>query len=589
MNKHHGRNQKNTGQKPENRKRQQQPEPPIPPVEAGDIRIVPLGGVEEVGKNMTVIENKDDIFIADAGFQFSEAETPGIDYIIPNTKYLEERKDKIRGVLVTHGHLDHIGGIPFLIEKLGNPPIYTRGLTSLMIKKRQEEFPNGPELNIIEVEPEQRLTLGSTNVNFFTVTHSIPDSIGFSIETPHGNVLLSGDLKLEHKDGVPAEREQKLFGKLAEDNNLLLIADSTNAENPGWSVPDSEIFTNIDKIIRETRGRLFIGTFASQFERMIQIISMCEKHGKKVVTEGRSIKSNIEIARHAGLLEPKKDTIIPVQEADQYPADRIVVLATGAQGEEFAALMRAANGTHRHLAFNERDTVLLSSSVIPGNELSVQNLKDHLYSHGLKVIHYRTSDVHASGHGNQEELAWIQQKIQPKFFMPAYGYHSMVRVHGEVAERAGTPKDNIIIARNGSIIDIKSGEKFEILKQKAPASDILVDGFSVGEMREVLLRDRNILGSDGIFIVVVMLDAKTGRVKKSPDVISRGFVYLKESQDLLQGARKVSKRAVEQAAGGGPVSNFDSLKRAASEKVSQFLLQKTNKQPMVIPVILSVK
>lgn len=560
----------------------------ILPVAEDAIRIIPLGGVEEVGKNMVVIENKDDIFISDAGFQFSEVETPGIDYIIPNTTYLEEHKDKIRGMFITHGHLDHIGAIPYIMEKIGNPKIYTRPLTAIMIKKRHEEFPHVPKPEIIEVEPNQSLTLGKTHVKFFSVTHSIPDSMGISIETPYGNVLLSGDLRLNHKDGVPVEEEQEVWGKIGKENNLLFIADSTNAENPGWSIPESEILKNIEKVIKDTPGRLFIGTFASQFARMVKIIEMCEKYGKKVITEGRSIKSNIEIAQRAGLLTPKKDTIIPVQEIGNYPADRIVVLATGAQGEEFAALMRMATKQHKYVTLNERDTILLSSSVIPGNELSVQRLKDELYRNGVKLITYRTSEVHASGHGNQEELAWINKMVGAKFFMPGYGYHSMLRVHAEVAERVGVPRKNIILAENGSVIDIVKGEQLVIQKEKVPAWDIFVDGFSVGDVQEVVIRDRQMLAEDGMFIVIVTLDVKTKQVKKSPDVISRGFVYLKESQELLKQARIITRKTVETRARGMKTVNFDALKRDVTESVSRYLLQKTNKHPMVIPVILSV-
>lgn len=561
---------------------------PLPPILGDNVRIIPLGGVEEVGKNMCLVENENDAFVIDAGFQFSEAETPGIDYIIPNTKYLEERKHKIRGVLITHGHLDHIGGIPFVMEKLGNPPIYTRTLTSLMIKKRQEEFPEAPKLNFTLVEPGQKLTIGKTKVKFFAVTHSIPDSMGVSIETPHGNVLLSGDLKLNHVNGVPTEEEEEVFTSLGKDKNLLLIADSTNAENPGWSVPESRIYETIEEIIKTSSGRLIIGTFASQFARMIKIIELCEKYGKKVAPEGRSIKSNIQIAERAGLLAPQKGTMISSHEIGNHPADRVVVIATGAQGEEFAALMRMARGEHRQVTLSERDTILLSSSVIPGNELSVQALKDALYRHRLKIIHYRTSDVHASGHGNQEELAWINQRIGAKFFMPAYGYHSMLRVHAEVAERSGVPRENIIVADNGNVIDIEGGEKVNIHPEKAPAWDIFVDGFSVGDMQDLVIRDRTMLASDGMFIVVIMMDQRTKKVKKSPDVISRGFVYLKENQDLLNQARGIARKTIEDRAQSMSSINFDALKRDVTETLSRFLLQKTNKRPMVLPVILSV-
>ena len=558
---------------------------------AGDnIRIIPLGGVEEVGKNMLLIEYGNDIIVMDAGFQFvGEEEAPGIDYVLPNTKYLEERKERVKALIITHGHLDHIGGIPYIMKKIGNPPIYTRELTTIMIKKRQEEYPHLPPLDIRVVEPGNRIKFKDIAVNFFPVTHSIPDSMGVSVETPHGNVVITGDLKLDHEDGVASEHEQKTWGELGKQKNLLFIADSTNAEQPGFSITEKRIHANIEKIIKDAQGRLIIGTFASQFERMIKIIGMCEKYGKKVIPEGRSIKTNIEVAQKAGLLKVKPDTMIPVTEIDNYPPDRIVVIATGAQGEEFAALMRISTGKHKFIKLNARDTVILSSSIIPGNEISVQKLKDNLYRHGAKIIHYRTSEVHSTGHGNQEELAWFNKQVGAKFFMPAYGYHSMLRVHAEVAERSGIPRENIIIPDNGMIIELTDkGEKMIILKEKAPSNIIMVDGFSVGDVQEVVIRDRQMLAQDGIFVVIAIVDTRTGKVRKSPDIISRGFVYLRESQDLLRQARYITKKTIEDITAGMNPIEFDFIKGQISDSLSNFLLQQTAKRPIVLPVLIGV-
>jgi len=562
----------------------------IPPLKKGDIRIIPLGGVEEVGKNMTVIEYDDDILIFDAGFQFvTEEDAPGIDYILPNTKYLEERKDKIRGLIITHGHLDHIGGIPYLIEKIGSPTMYCRNLTAIMIQKRMEEFPTVPTLDIKVVEPEEKIRLGKLSVKFFPVTHSIPDSMGASIETPQGNIVITGDLKLEHDEGVPSEKEEEVWGEIGKNKNILFIADSTNVERPGFSIPEKNIYRNIGEIIKNTKGRLIIGTFASQFARMINIIETAEKHNKKIITEGRSIKTNIEIARIAGIYKPKEGTIIPVDQIDNYSPDRIVVIATGAQGEEFAALMRMANKTHKYIKLNKRDTVVLSSSVIPGNEISVQKLKDNLYRHDLKIIHYRVSDVHSTGHGNAGELAWINKKVGAKYFMPAYGFHSMLKVHAEVARSIGMLDKDIIVPDNGTVIEIRdNGEKLVTLKELAPSNPIMVDGFSIGDQQEVVLRDRQMLAQDGMFVVIASIDVKTGKVKKSPDIISRGFVYLRESQDLLKEARVIIKKTIETNASGMHPINFEYIKNNLSDNISRFLFQKTNKKPIVIPVILGV-
>lgn len=561
----------------------------LPPVPDNAVRIVPLGGVEEVGKNMIAVETKDDIIVSDVGFQFiSDEDAPGVDYVLPNTTYLEERKGKIRAVFITHGHLDHIGGIPFIMDRIGNPPIYTQYLTSLMIKKRQEEYPHLPQLQFVVMEPGERVSVGGLKVKSFPVTHSIQDSMGLSIETPHGNVVISGDLKLEHDDGVPTEKEEKVWTEVGRGNNIIFIADSTNAEKDGFSIPETRVYDTIDEIIKNVPGRVIIGTFSSQFERMIRIILAAEKYGKKVVTEGRSIRNNIDIARLAERLKPKEGTIIRPEETDNYPADKIVVIATGAQGEEFGALMRIASGKHKTLRFTERDTVVLSSSVIPGNELAVQKLKDNLYRHGVRLIHYRSSDVHSTGHGNTGELVWMRKKVNPKFFMPAYGYHSMLRCHAMANMDAGFPKENIVIPDNGTIIDIIEGKEMVVRKEKAPSSLMMVDGFAIGDIQEVVIRDRKSLSQDGMFVIIATINIKTGKLRKSPDIISRGFVYLRESQDLLAQARVIVKKTVEESTEGMHPINFEFVKNNVTDSVARFLFQKTNKRPIVIPVILGI-
>jgi len=559
----------------------------IPAVD-NNVRIIPLGGVEEVGKNMIVVEYGEDIVIFDVGFQFTEDESPGVDYILPNTKYLEERKERIRGVIITHGHLDHIGGIPYIMPRIGNPPIYTRALTELMIRKRQEEFPHMPSLTIKLVEPGQTITLGKTQIEFFPVTHSIPDSMGASVKTKHGNIVITGDLKLDHENGEPSDNEKKVWSHIGKEKNLLFIADSTNVERPGFSITEDQIHRNLEEIIKTVPDRLIVGTFASQFARLVKLIQLAEKHGKKVVVDGRSIKSNIEIAKKAGILNIKPETIIPIEDMEKYPPNKIMVLATGAQGEEFAVLMRVANKTHKYLRFTPKDTVVLSSSIIPGNEIAVQKLKDNLYRHDLHIIHYRVSDVHSTGHGNAGELAWINKQVSAKYFMPAYGYHSMLRVHAQtVHELNNFPKENIIIPNNGTIIDM--GEKcFTILKEKAPASVVMVDGFSIGEVQEVVIRDRQMLAQDGILMVVALVDMNTGRLRKSPDIISRGFVYLRDSQDLLRETRNLTKKTIEDTLIGMHPINFDFVKDKVTDDVGRFLLQKTAKRPIVIPVLLGV-
>ncbi|MDO8572248.1 MAG: ribonuclease J [bacterium] len=563
----------------------------VPPIAHDTVRIIPLGGVEEVGRNMILVECGNDIVVLDVGFHFvKEDDALGADYTLPNFKYLEEHKSKVRAVVITHGHLDHIGGIPFIMDKIGNPPIYAQYLTTLMIKKRQEEFPNNLPLTINVVTPDSKIQFNQLSIRFFPVYHSIPDSMGVIIGTPFGNIVASGDMKLDHENGKATEKEEKTWGNIGKENNLLLIADSTNAEVEGFSVSEKEVQKNIEQVVKTTTGRLIIGTFASQFDRMVKIIEICERHNKKIILEGRSIKTNIEIAKLAGLLKPKEDTIIAPQNIDQYPPDRIVVIATGAQGEEFAALMRIATNQHKYIKFNARDTVMLSSSIIPGNEVSIQKLKDNLYRHDLKLIHYKTLEVHSGGHARQEDLVWINKTVGAKFFMPGYGNYTMLHIHSQlIQERNGFPKENIVIPDNGMVVEITDkGTKLSVRKERAPSGMMVVEGFSIGNVQEVVVRDRQMLAQDGMFVIIAIVDIRTGKVRKSPDIISRGFVYLRESQDLLHHARLIAKKTIEDMSAGMNPIDFDYIKDQVTDNVSKFLFQETAKRPMVLPVLLGV-
>jgi ribonuclease J len=566
----------------------------LPPLTEDQVRIIPLGGFEEVGRNMCAIELPQGIIISDAGFQFMSAEqAPGIDYVLPNTRYLEHHKDRILGLFITHGHLDHIGGVPYLIDRIGNPPIYTQFLTSLMIKKRHEEFPHLPEINMHALEAGGRVQLGTpegglVTVKSFPVTHSIPDSMGLSIETKHGNIVISGDLKLEHEDGEPTDKEKKVWGTLAQDKNILFIADSTNAERGGFSIPETKVYQTLEEIITNTKGRLIVGLFASNFERVIRIIETAEKLGKKIVIEGRSHKVNTEIASRAEIFTPQQGTVIPAEAIGDYPPDKIVILATGSQGEEQAALMRIATGKHKSIRFSARDTIVLSSSVIPGNEMSVQRLKDNLYRHGLNIVHYRSSDVHSTGHGNTGELVWMREQINPQFFLPGYGFHSMLRCHANAQVAAGFPQERVILPDNGMVIEITNGTELLIRKERVPAGPMMVDGFSIGDMQEVVIRDRQALAKDGMFVIIATVNLRTGQLKKSPDIISRGFVYLRESQGLLSETRLLIKKSIEDMTQGMNPVDLEYVKTNLTDTVERYLLQKTSKRPMVIPVLIGV-
>ena len=561
----------------------------IPPLAPGNVRIIPLGGVEEIGKNMTAIEFGQDILIVDAGLEFPGDDAPGVDYIIPDVTYLEQNKQKIRGLLVTHGHLDHIGGIPYIMEKIGNPTIYTSLLTAVMIKKRQEEFPHLAKLNIQLVDEKESLKLGSLRVRFFETTHTIPDSLGIIIETPYGNIICTGDLKIEHKNGVPVESEVTLFEKLGKEKNLLLMSDSTNVEKPGFSFSEKEVQENVKEIIRNCKGRIIIATFSSLLERLIYIIMACEELGKKVAVEGRSMKTNIEIAKELGLLKVKKDTMIATDEMDQYPDNRIVLLATGAQGDEYAALMRISQKDHHLFKLKRGDAVLLSSSVIPGNEKSVQKLKDNLSRQGAKIIHYGIANVHSSGHSYQGEVKWIHQMLKPKYFIPVHGHHHMLRIHADIATEMGIPEKNIVVPDNGSIIEISDeGKKIAAIKETASNKVVMVDGIGNNNVKEVVIRDRQMLAQDGMFVLIAIIDTSTGKVRKSPDIISRGFVYLKESQDLLRQVRLLIKKTIEDSTAKMHPINFDYIKNEIREEIGKFLFQKTHKRPIILPVLIEV-
>ena len=564
----------------------------VPPLEPGKIRIIPLGGVEEIGKNMTAIEIGDDIIVVDAGMFFSNAETPGVDYVIPNTTYLEENKNKIRALFITHAHLDHIGGVPVVLSRIGNPKVYSRNLSILMMKKRQAEFPHLPPLQPVVVEKNEVITCGKIRIRIFGVTHTIPDSMGIIIETNHGWIVTPGDYKLDQIDGKVTEEEEKEYSIFDKAKVLLLMTDSTNIMNEGFSLPEIKVHQGLENLIKRINGRIIIAAFASHITRLVHVVKVAEALGKKVAIDGRSMKTNIDVAIEAGYFKPKKTTLIPIEEADKYPPNKVIVLMTGSQGEEFAALSRAANKSHAKFAIKKGDTIILSASVVPGNELAVVKIKDNLSRQGVKIITYRTAGedfVHATGHGNKEDITWLHKKTHPKFFIPIHGNHFMLELHKELAMELGMPEENIVVPDNGSIIEISAdGQKISTRKEKAPSAPMMVDGFAISDVQDVVIRDRQMLSQDGMFVIIALVDQKTGKLKKSPDLISRGFVYLKENQELLRQVRIIIKKSVEDVTMKGGALDFDLVKNNLGETISKFLYQKTAKRPLVIPVVLGV-
>jgi ribonuclease J len=454
--------------------------------------------------------------------------------------------------------------------------------------KRQDEFPQMEPIKINVIKEGEGFTVGSTKIKTFRVTHSIPDAMGVAVETKHGDVVVTGDIKLVHEDGKVVVAERESWEKMGLNKNLALLCDSTNSDRAGFSASEAKVFETLEHIIKTVKSRLIIGTFASQFDRLISVIKVCEEMGKKVVMEGRSIKTNIDIAILAKLIEVRPDTFINAGDMGDYPADRIVVLSTGAQGEEFAALMRMATDKHKFIILNERDTIVLSSSVIPGNEVAVQKLKDNIYRKNVKVINYQGSHVHSSGHGNAGELVWVHQTIKPAFLIPVHGHHYHLKSHMYAAIENGFPKDHIAVPDNGSIIDIKNGTEMTVLPMKIPNELMLVDGFTVGTKQEVVLRDRESLAKDGMFVIIATVNSKTGKLRKSPDIISRGFIYLRENQQLLSEARVLIKRTVEKQTERMNPLDLELVKDEVTNVMSTFLLQKTQKNPMVIPVLIGI-
>ena len=553
---------------------------------ADALRVFALGGLGEIGKNCYVVEYKDDILIIDAGILFPDENMPGIDFIIPNTAYLEQKRDNIRGLLLTHGHMDHIGAVPYLQTKLGNPDIYTAELTKNMVLKRHSEFPHLPKLPIHVVKDGDRVKLGDHfTVEFFHVNHNIPDDLALCIETPAGNFIHTADFKFDPTPVNDRPMDLDKLRKFGDRGVLGLMIDSTSAERSGHSISEQTIYENMDVIFKEATGLLVFGTFSSMINRMQQIVQLAEKHGRKVIFDGYSLKTNVEIAKEMGYLKIEKGTQISMDQLKDYPRERVTIIATGAMGQEGASLMRIVNREHRHVQIQKKDTVVFSSSVIPGNERSVQYLKDMLYRAGVKVYHYQMMDIHAGGHAQQEDLKEMMLLIRPSFLIPHHGHYSMMVSNGELGKSVGIPEENIIIADNGQIINL-SPETWWFDSKTVPASYVMVDGLGVGDIGNVVLRDRQALAEDGMFTIIIVIDPKTGKMRTSPDIISRGFIYIKEQKDLLMQVRKRVRHIIETEK-QRPL-NLAYLRDEIRDDVGQFLFQKTERRPMILPVIIEV-
>jgi len=555
---------------------------------SGTLRIIPLGGLGEVTRNMTVFEFKDDILIVDIGLRFPEEDMPGIDYIIPNVKYLEDKKNKIRGVIFTHGHYDHIGAVPYVIDKLGYPPMYATALTRAIILKRQEDFPHQPSLDITEVKAGDRIKIGDYfDVEFIHINHNIPQSVALAIRTPVGLIFHTGDWKFDSNPLNEPPADIKRIKELGKEGILLLMCDALGAERDGHSISEKTVSENLAKIFEDSKGMIIAGTFASLINRVQQLVELSEKSSRKVVFDGYSMRTNALIAKELGFLTLKRGTEIGLPNIDDYPRSNITAIVTGAQGEGRAVFMRIANGEHKYIKILKGDSIIFSSSVIPGNERTVQFLKDKLYRTGAKIYHYQMMDIHAGGHAQREDLKEMLSYTKPKFLMPISAHYSMMVNLSWLAQEQNVPEENIIIADNGDVINIEKN-RWYFDEIKVPADFVYVDGSGVGDVGNVVLRDRQVLAQDGIFVIVTTVDSRTGLVRTSPDIISRGFIYLRENAELLNEVRRLTRRIVERkTVGRGPI-NWAYLKDEIKTKISEFLFQKTQRKPMVMPVVIEV-
>lgn len=552
------------------------------------LRVIPIGGCEEVGRNMTVFEYGNDIIILDMGIQFPGEDMPGIDYIIPNADYLKGKEKNIKAVIFSHGHLDHIGAAPILLEKLGNPTIIGRDLTLAMIRHRQEDYNKGSsqKLKVITVNNiKERMKLGAFEVSFFQIEHSIMDAMGVAIKTPRGTIINCGDWTLEKnpKTGRP-ELDYSFLSKLQRPTILMLEA--LGAVDVRKSATTEEMQKNITQLLTNAPGRVIIGTFSSQTERIGWIFGLASKLGKKVALDGFSMKVNVEIAQKLGYIKVAKNNLIRIEDIDKYQDNKVIILCTGAQGEGNAVLSRIIDGSHRHVKIRKNDTIILSSSIIPGNENTIQHLKDNLYRQCDNVVHGGIMDIHVSGHGNREDIIYMLKSIRPDYFIPVYAHHYMLKEAAKLAKEIGFNPSRIFVPDNGSVIEF-SASGAAMLEKKVPSGYVFVDGLGITDSNNVVLRDRKMMAEDGMLVIIATIDAKTGNLIHNPDLISRGFVYMKENKRLIEMTRQKIKKMLRDE---NPVTAPDDqlIKEKLRNEIGKFLYQKTEKRPMIIPVIIEV-
>ncbi|MBV9710982.1 MAG: ribonuclease J [Ktedonobacteraceae bacterium] len=553
------------------------------------IRLVPLGGLGEVGKNMMVVEYDDEILIVDAGVMFPDDEMYGVDLVIPDTSYLADKKSRIRGILITHGHEDHVGALPYILPMLDFPPVFATRLTQGLIHVKLKEHRLLDKATVHVITPGDQLKLGSSAIEFFRVNHSIPDAVGIVIRTPLGIIVHTGDYKFDYTpiDGKPAD-----FGKLGSLGNegvLLMMGDSTRIETPGYTPSERVINDSLDKIFANAPGRIMLATFASLISRVQQVADTASRYDRFIALVGRSMVNNVQMAMELGYLDIPPGMLIRAEDINKFRPEQIVIICTGSQGEPTSALTRIANQDHRLIRIQTGDTVILSATPVPGNEKMVHRTINNLFRQGAEVFYQGISNVHVSGHGAQEELKLMLSLIRPKFFVPVHGEYRQLVLHAKLGYSLGIPDENIVIAEDGDVIEVTTDDIK--LAGHLSSGNVFVDGLSVGDVGQIVLRDRKVLSQDGILMAVLTVDKETGQPIAGPDIVSRGFVYMRDAEELLESARI---RVLESFAGlnghglNGHISDWAFVKDKIKYTLSEFLYEKTHRRPMIIPVVMEV-
>ena len=552
--------------------------------EKAKVKIIPLGGIDEIGKNLTVVEYKDDIVIIDCGLKFPDVDMYGIDIVIPDISYLIKNKEKIRGIFLTHGHEDHIGALPYVLKQL-DIPIYGTKLTLGIVESKLREHGLLATTKLFRVKPKDKIKLESVTVEFVKTNHSIADSVAIAIHTPLGVVLHTGDFKIDHTpiDGMRTDFAR--FAELGRKGVLVMMADSTNVEKPGYTKSESVVGENFKRLFGKAKGRILVATFASNIHRIQQIITAAEMYKKKVAVSGRSMENIAQVAIDLGYLNIQKDTLITIDAVSKYKNDEVVIITTGSQGEPMSALARMAASEHRKITIVEGDTVIISATPIPGNEKLVSKVINQLFKKGAEVIYGSDENVHVSGHACQEELKLMQTIVKPRFFIPVHGEYRHLKQHAELAVSVGLNSRNYILPETGDQIEITRNS---IKKNGSVTSgQVLVDGLGVGDVGHIVLRDRKHLSQDGILTVVVTLDRESASVIAGPDIISRGFVYVRESEGLMDEAREIVKAVLSECE-KSKITDWATIKSRIRDELRNFLYEKTKRKPMILPIIMEI-